>query len=198
MSYWKCKAHYWTFEKPTKAHGGDDGCVAPEPEFQAAPRACSTIWPLIQPRCAWPWPLSFPLPAHGLPTAQEAAQYWLRVQNSKAGQESEERGLQALSHSKSSFCGKNKFVVIEWTWDSLVGLMPLLLARAGPRETDAVANNIRAIVMHCVGPLCQPDPYNHARQSLPWNLNHEVRVHQKGQPVCPITQPETHWLRIQT
>lgn len=182
--------------KTNQACGGDDWHVAPEPAFQAAPRACSTTWSLIQPRCAQPRPLSFPLPAHGLPTAKEAVQSWLCMQNSKAGQEPEERGLQALSHCKSSFYGKNKFVVIEW--DGLAGLMPLLPARVGPRETEAVANNIRAIVMHCVGPLCQPDPYNRAGQALLWALNHEVRVHQKGQPICPITQLETHWLRIQT
>lgn len=86
-------------------------------------------------------PLSFPLPAGLAPS---------RCSGSCAVQAWAGLGLQAHSQGKSSFRGKDKFAVIEWTWGSLAGPMLLQPARTGPREKDEVVNNIKATKTHSV------------------------------------------------
>lgn len=144
-------------------------------------RACSTTWPLIQPRCAQPRPLSFPLPVHASPLLRKLCSpgFACRAQQ-------QVRSLGGGSSSRP-----------------ILTVRAALTASQGRAQDNAeVVNNMKAVfTKYFVGTLCQPDPRNNStRQALRCAVNGwgGQGWSERAGNWPQVTQPERDWVRAQT
>ena len=137
MSHWRCKSHSQTCAKPTRTSRGNDRPPVPEPAFRPPPGSLLYNVAIdsaqVQQPLATPVSPSYPQPPHCSGSSEGSAAH-AELSSSSGARGVKRRGGRGTVPGWFSPWEQLLWQrqAIKWTWDSLVGLMPLLPARTGP------------------------------------------------------------------